>query len=544
MQKPTAYSYIRMSTDLQLKGDSRRRQLDGSTAYAAKHGLTLATEAQLVDIGISAFKGANVKGGALGKFLEGVEAGQIERGSFLLVESLDRLSRQEVPKSLKLFLSIIEAGITIVTLGDGRVYAPDKTNETELITSLVIMGRAHEESVTKSQRVAAAWANKRAQVGTQPLTAKCPAWLQLSPDRKRYEKIPDRVKVVRSIFEDAVSGIGTYTITRRLNTRGINSFGGSKGWQNGYVSKILTNRAVIGEFQPRKRLPNGRRVPVGDPITNYFPPIVEAELFYRAQSARAERRAAGRGRKGMYVTNLFSGITTCYRCGSHMIFENKGPPPRGGTFLVCDGARRGMGCDATRWRYKDFETSFLAFVEELDLEIILNSDDHGKKELDEAIEALRGERFTIEKQMNQTFDLIQKVEAATDFVAGKLDELEKRRAELDAILETKETERLTESAFYRSKDEIKSLIHDLQNKRRDEIYKVRSQISARIRSLTAEILLAPAGVPRDEQGAGGVPRFFHVFFRNGDMRTVFPSKDDPLQYDWQDVGRSNTPFKN
>src|SRR5262249_11797861 len=157
------------------------------------------------------------------------------------------------------------------------------------------------------------------------------------PDRKRYEEIPDRVKVVRSIFEDAVSGIGTYTITRRLNARRINSFGRSHGWRDSYVSKILTNRAVIGEFQPHKRLSNGRRAPVGDPIANYFPAIIEEDLFYRAQSARAERRVAGRGRKGMYFTNLFSGMIGCFCCGSPMAFENKGPPPKGGTFLVCDG---------------------------------------------------------------------------------------------------------------------------------------------------------------------------------------------------------------
>ena len=62
--KPKAYSYLRMSTDLQLKGDSRRRQLEASKAYAEAEGLELADDAQLEDIGISAFKGANVQSGA------------------------------------------------------------------------------------------------------------------------------------------------------------------------------------------------------------------------------------------------------------------------------------------------------------------------------------------------------------------------------------------------------------------------------------------------------------------------------------------------
>ncbi|MGX1358940.1 DNA invertase Pin-like site-specific DNA recombinase [Bradyrhizobium elkanii] len=50
--KPRAYSYLRMSTDDQLKGDSRRRQLEASKAYAEQHGLELADDTQLEDIGI------------------------------------------------------------------------------------------------------------------------------------------------------------------------------------------------------------------------------------------------------------------------------------------------------------------------------------------------------------------------------------------------------------------------------------------------------------------------------------------------------------
>src|SRR3954451_22952342 len=119
--RPKAYSYVRMSTDLQLKGDSLRRQLEASASYAAANGLDLVDDARLEDIGISAFKGANVAEGALGRFLEAAKGGQIPAGSFLLVESLDRLSRQEVHKSLTIFLSIVDAGVNIVTLTDNRL---------------------------------------------------------------------------------------------------------------------------------------------------------------------------------------------------------------------------------------------------------------------------------------------------------------------------------------------------------------------------------------------------------------------------------------
>src|SRR3954451_17791261 len=116
-----AYSYIRFSRPEQLKGDSRRRQLEASQAFALAHILDL--DDSLRDLGVSAFRGKNKSEGALKRFLDLVHDGKIARGSYLLVESLDRLSREQVMSALKLFLSIIDAGITIVTLADGQVYS-------------------------------------------------------------------------------------------------------------------------------------------------------------------------------------------------------------------------------------------------------------------------------------------------------------------------------------------------------------------------------------------------------------------------------------
>jgi DNA invertase Pin-like site-specific DNA recombinase len=130
-----AYSYIRMSTDIQLKGDSLRRQLELSKSYALANGLTLDQSSEMKDIGVSAYDSDNVKSGALGKFLQKIEEGKIERDSYLLIESLDRLSRDKVLTALDSFSSIIRAGIKIVTLADGVTYSEEsvKDNWTQLI---------------------------------------------------------------------------------------------------------------------------------------------------------------------------------------------------------------------------------------------------------------------------------------------------------------------------------------------------------------------------------------------------------------------------
>src|SRR6266498_599407 len=60
---------------------------------------------------------------ALGTFLRYIEEGEIEPGTILLVESLDRLSRNTVTKQMGLLLRIMAAGVEVVTMIDGKRYA-------------------------------------------------------------------------------------------------------------------------------------------------------------------------------------------------------------------------------------------------------------------------------------------------------------------------------------------------------------------------------------------------------------------------------------
>jgi DNA invertase Pin-like site-specific DNA recombinase len=163
---------------------------------------------QLEDIGISAFHGKNVGKGNLGKLITAAERKQIPDSSFLLVESLDRITRQNPRQSLTLFLRILEAGITIVTLQPPVQEFPTKADENDqwrLFGALVAMCRAHDESVLKGQRVRDAWAAKQNVNAPKPMTEWCPAWLELSPDRSSYQIIERRAALVRQMFEDAVA---------------------------------------------------------------------------------------------------------------------------------------------------------------------------------------------------------------------------------------------------------------------------------------------------------------------------------------------------
>jgi DNA invertase Pin-like site-specific DNA recombinase len=157
---PKAYSYVRFSTPEQQRGDSFRRQTEAAKVYAQEHDLELDGSLELHDLGVSAFRGANIRGGALGRFRRAVEDGEVAEGSYLLVENLDRFSRANPWEALPLFQDIVNAGITIVTLQDRKVYSSETLRENRflILESIFTMIRANEESETKAKRVHEAWA--------------------------------------------------------------------------------------------------------------------------------------------------------------------------------------------------------------------------------------------------------------------------------------------------------------------------------------------------------------------------------------------------
>lgn len=136
---------------------SAERQLQYAARWAQEKGLQLDDSLSLRDEGLSAYHQQHVKSGALGAFLAAVEAGRIVPGSVLVVEGLDRLSRAEPLQAQAQLAQIVNAGITVVTASDGKAYSREhlKANPMDLVYSLLVMIRAHEESDTKSKRVLA-----------------------------------------------------------------------------------------------------------------------------------------------------------------------------------------------------------------------------------------------------------------------------------------------------------------------------------------------------------------------------------------------------
>lgn len=362
--RPKAYSYLRFSTPEQRKGDSFRRQTMLAEAYANAHGLELDTTLTLHDLGTSAFRGDNLTTGKLGEFLKAVHLGMVPRGSYLLVESWDRMSRDYAFDAQQLLSNLCLAGITVITLADNRVYSAEilRNDPFRLMEAIVIMIRANEESATKSRRLRAAWESRRQACGEKPLSAKVPAWLTLDRTTGTLQIIPERAAVVSRIFQMHAEGVGQNTIAATLTREGVPTFSRAELWHATYIAKILDNPAVIGRLIPHTLEHEGRKK-VRKPqqaVEGYFPSVVTPELFARVQDSRRGNRNPPHRQHQAGISSLFAGLAKCPECGSTMTRVSKGKGPKQSRpYFVCTKAKGGAGCTYAGIRQEPIETAFI-----------------------------------------------------------------------------------------------------------------------------------------------------------------------------------------
>lgn len=448
--KPKAFSYLRFSTAEQSKGDSHRRQIALAEDYARKRGLDLDRTTTFEDLGVSAFTGKNKKRGALRMFLDAVEEEIIPAGSFLLVESLDRVSREAILDAQATFLQIVNAGITLVTLkGTPREYSRDavNANPTDLLISLLEMIRAREESETKSQRIKADWTRKRERAANgEAITSLVPAWLQR--DGSGFLVVEDRAALVRRVYDLTLQGLGQHAITSLFNKEGHKPFGSARWWHRSYVKLLLGTPAVIGTFLPH-RMVDGRRMPL-EPIENYFPAIVSRET-YDAVRALDRGKAAPPTRA---IASVYSGLVRCEECGGPMIRTRKGQVPKPFYHVfVCQNAKLGQSCECRTVRQDVLEDALRVNLDRF-IEDAPSHDDALSRELErveEGIDLTRDQAASLveaiaQKPLPSLVDRLALLEDALPGMMARKEEIEaalrdtakpvltKRLRDLEAIL--------------------------------------------------------------------------------------------------------------
>lgn len=329
------YSYSRFSDPRQAKGSSLERQAAYAARWAAEHNLKLDESLSLQDEGLSAYHQRHVKSGALGVFLAAVESGKVPPGSVLVVEGLDRLSRAEPIQAQAQLAQIVNAGITVVTASDGKAYSRErlKANPMDLVYSLLVMIRAHEESDTKSKRVTASIERlcKGWLAGTYRgliRNGKDPLWVRRVADR--WELIPERVEAARTALDLYRRGYSATRILEALAEKNLSLTG--KGPQSLQIYRLIRQRALLGEKELEIAGETYR-------LPGYYPALLTA-----AEWADLQALADGRGRrvgKGV-VPGILTGmrLTVCGYCGRALVGQNLGTRNRRPDGGIMDGHRR------------------------------------------------------------------------------------------------------------------------------------------------------------------------------------------------------------
>jgi DNA invertase Pin-like site-specific DNA recombinase len=452
--------YCRVSDETQTLGGGMDRQVrvvdDGIVARFCEIHNGYYTGRLLRDDGLSAFKGEHLDPDAeFGRYLEEMDRGLIRGPRILAMEHPDRLNRAGPDQGGAIRKRFDRAGVRIGFLHNMTVRDPDPGNMGARVMETVDDATSFIESQKKQRRNRAEWAAKRqaARERQVPLTARCPAWLRivgalprLTPRQKcrdiyaqaRYEVVPEREETLHLIFRLSANGLGTCLIVQELIRRGIPAWttpgprvrrrGALKGrqdvcggkWSRSTVGILLSDRRVLGEYQPRTS--DGR--PDGPPIAGYYPGVIGQAEWDLAQAGKRQRtgRPGRRGKRDNVWSHLLYDAqtgTTYVRYASTDSRKRSPLPDR----ILCNEARQGRAPCRT-FPFLVLQESLFSFLRELDHRQVLDRQEPDATRLLEArVDELRDRAAGLQAELRKADRLSQPfIAAALAPVAAELAE--------------------------------------------------------------------------------------------------------------------------
>lgn len=242
----------------------------------------------------------------LRRIYDDVQADMYERGTVLLMYSLDLFSRQDSDYMLHYYTNLRKKGVVIWMYIGGLRKLDSKC---AMVEAFGEFKRAHSESLIKQQRVKDVWAIKydRMRQGEAVKLSSKPFWIDFKESPNRYEA-NHHAKTVQRIFDMYITGYAVSQIAAVLNNENIPCYSKSKSrqqadiWSRKQVQYTLKNGAVYGCFI-------GKRNNII--INDVYPEIVLRKCFDVAQAIIKTRK----GKQSSQNANLFNDLLKCGYCG-------------------------------------------------------------------------------------------------------------------------------------------------------------------------------------------------------------------------------------
>jgi hypothetical protein len=536
---PYAYPYIRFSSDIQKDGNSLLRQTKAIQAYLAENPhLEVDKRLNLEDLGKSGFAGQHLeKGGALHLFLEKIKKGEVEKGSVLIIEHFNRLSRLPLIKSITLFNEILANGVNIAVLEERQVFTAENLTSMDYLKAVLRFEVAHAESRDKSNKGIDNWKIKKQRLrdAEDPASARAeftktvPLWLIVEGRDIRIDE--DKAVVVKLIFElCSRRNYGFMKIAKHLNENSIPRLDNSgRAWTFDIVKRLVHNRALIGEYQPRVSVrKEGRKrleyIPSNEPpIEGVFPVVIDLALFDEVQAKTQSRKIGGGGRRAD-MPNLFLKLLRCNECGGSIKHQKHHNGYKEYRYLKCYNSLYGhcVSPGNRAWRYDEFEEMFFQYAGRLNLDEIFTA---ANSEIETVMAEVSSIEVALAKQERKIEGLVRQV-YESETVSTTLNNLLVNLEQGVNISRQQLREKHQQLASLRSRD-IEKHKETLRNSRelisQSQVEpQLRDKINAHLREIIASILIDFPSRYASVTFKSGVVREFH---RDGIFANLAPKAE-------------------
>lgn len=309
-----AISYIRFSSHQQGKGSSVERQERLFEEWLADHTEYSVSDLKAIDRGLSAYSGKHRQGG-LGALLQAIQDGLISKGDAIVIEAIDRLTREDAATALSCVTDIVRAGVKIYTVEDQACYDSTSLQSAALHVLVAKIHASYEYSNRLSKRLKASYVAKlnKAKSGQYVKAPNRPFWI----DGKGVLIEAEGLKV-RRIIELYKTGMGQLAILKILqeesNIAEIEDYKGDDSKEKykpssmqtiRSVKRLLTNEALIGEWKGVKS----------------FDALISVEEYLELGRLVIQRSKFNKSEEKY----LLSGILVCKHCGSAYNFRRQKP---------------------------------------------------------------------------------------------------------------------------------------------------------------------------------------------------------------------------
>ena len=318
-----AYSYRRFSS-------RNPQQRDGTTLqrqFEMAQEVCTANNWQLVDLppdaSVSGFKitdadeqtAANFHKGQLGKFLAKVRAGEITVGSVLVLEQLDRFSRNYFDIVFPVWLELLQTGIEIYSCVSRTHYTLEAIRKNPMLAGMALMELANGNEYSRglSERIGKAFKIKLADAASGKkvhLGSWQPRWIDFHGKKGEEGTFTfnDYAKTVRRIVLDYIDNKSMNRIAKALIAEKKATAQGGK-WGVGIIASILRNQDAM----------RGTITVKGTTLNNFYEPLItDAEYnVLKAKLSENKNKKGGCGNTGSdTIANLFRNRGKCICGGS------------------------------------------------------------------------------------------------------------------------------------------------------------------------------------------------------------------------------------